>query len=55
MLLIPGALLTEFSIYPTPHIITQSGKVRYAAIAFAMRPHYIPEKAELASLPNFKH
>ena len=55
ILLIPGAFLTEFSIYPTPHIVTQSGKVRYATIAFAMRPHYIPDKTEFSSLPNFKH
>lgn len=55
MLLIPGSLLTEFSIYPTPHIVAQSGKVRYATIAFAMRPNYIPQKNELSLLPNFNH
>jgi len=44
ILLIPGTLLTEFSIYPTPHIVTQSGKIRYATVAFAMRPNYIPQK-----------
>jgi hypothetical protein len=54
ILLIPGVLLTEFEIYPTPHIVTPSGKIRYAAIAFAMRPHYIPQKNELSSLPKFK-
>lgn len=54
ILLIPGGFLTEFSIYPTPHIIVQSGKIRYATIAFAMRPNYIPQKNELSSLPNFK-
>ncbi len=54
ILLIPGVLLTEFSIYPTPHIVTQSGKIRYATIAFAMRPNYIPHKFEYSSLPNFK-
>jgi hypothetical protein len=53
ILLIPGAFLTEFSIYPTPHIVTQSGKVRYATIAFAMRPNYIPQKNKFSSLPNF--
>jgi hypothetical protein len=47
ILLIPGAFLTEFSIYPTPHIVAQSGSIRYATIAFAMIPHYIPKK------PNF--
>jgi len=55
ILLIPGVLLTEFSIYPTPHIVAQSGKVRYAAVAFAMRPNYIPQKVEFPPLPNFKH
>lgn len=55
ILLIPGALLTEFLINPTPHIVAGSGKTRYATIAFAMRPNYIPQKKELSSLPNFKH
>ncbi len=52
-LLIPGALLAEFSIYPTPHIVSQSGKVRYAAVAFAMRPNHTPQKIEFSALPNF--
>lgn len=51
ILLIPGVLLTEFSIFPTPHGVTQSGKTRYAAIAFAMRPNYLPQKIELSPLP----
>lgn len=55
ILLIPGSLLTEYSIYPTPHIVTHSGKTRYATIAFAMRPHYTPAKNEFSPLPNFKH
>lgn len=55
IVLIPGALLTEFSIYPTPHIVTQSGKVRYATIAFAMRPNYIAQKTALSPLPNLNH
>jgi hypothetical protein len=55
ILLIPGALLTEFSINPTPHIVTQSGKIRYATIAFAMRPNYIPQKTEYSPLPRFGH
>lgn len=54
LLLIPGALLTEFSIYPTPHIVVQSGQTRYATIAFAMRPHFLQPKIELAPLPHFK-
>lgn len=53
ILLIPGALLTEFSIYPTPHIVTHSGNTRYATIAFAMRPNYIAEKNTLTTLPHF--
>ena len=53
ILLIPGSLLTEFSIYPTPHIALQSGKVRYAAIAFAMRPNCIPQKTKYSPLPSF--
>lgn len=55
ILFIPGVLLTEFSIYPTPHIIAQSGKTRYATIAFAMRPNYIPQKNKLSPLPSFKY
>ncbi len=55
ILLIPGAHLTEFSIHPTPHVVVQSGTTRYATIAFAMRPNYIPQKTELSSLPNLKH
>jgi hypothetical protein len=54
ILLIPGVLLTAFSIYPTPHFVAQSGKIRYATIAFAMRPNYTPPKIELSPLPNFK-
>ncbi len=54
VLLIPGAHLTEFSIYPTPHIVLQSGKIRYATIAFAMRPNYTPQKIKLTPLPSFK-
>lgn len=55
IILIPGTLLTEFSIYPTPHIVTQSGKIRYATIAFAMRPNHSPQKTVLSHLPNFNH
>lgn len=53
LLIIPGTLLTEFSIFPTPHIVTQVASIRYAAIAFAMRPNYLPQKIELFSLPSF--
>lgn len=52
ILLIPGVLLAEFSIYPTPHIVISSGKIRYATVAFAMRPNYIPQKSEFSPLPN---
>jgi hypothetical protein len=54
ILLIPGVFLTEFSIYPTPHIVAQSGKTRYATIAFAMRPNYTQQKIEHSPLPSFK-
>lgn len=53
MLLIPGTLLSEFFIYPTPHIVRQSGKTRYAAVAFAMRPNYTAPKTRYSSLPTF--
>lgn len=55
ILLIPGTLLKEFSVYPTPHIVVQSGKTRYATIAFAMRPDCVLQKDDFPSLPNFKH
>jgi hypothetical protein len=54
IVLIPGVLLKEYSIDPTPHIVVHSGKIRYATIAFAMRPHYISQKNELSLLPDFK-
>ena len=54
-LLIPGALLGEFSIYPTPHIVLGSGNTRYATIAFAMRPNYSGERIEFAPLPSFEN
>lgn len=53
ILLIPGTFLAEFSIYPTPHIVTHSGKERYATIALAMRPNYIQHPQALAILPEF--
>lgn len=55
ILLIPGILLTELSIYPTPHIVLQSGEIRYATVAFAMRPEFTLQKIELTLLPNFIH
>jgi hypothetical protein len=54
MLLAPGSLLADFSIYPTPHVVQKSGAIRYAAIAFAMRPDYVPPKYEFAHLPVLK-
>lgn len=54
ILLIPGTLVTEFSLYPTPHIVKSSGKIRYATIAFAMRPHYTFQKNDFSLLPDFK-
>lgn len=55
ILLIPDVQLAEFSIYPTPHIVAPSGKIRYATIAFALRPHYSPQPTTFSPLPNFKH
>ena len=54
VLLIPGTMVTEFSIYPTPHIVMHNGKVRYATIAFAMRPHYTFQKNNFSLLPHCK-
>ena len=54
VLLIPGALLQEFGIDPTPHIVMHSGSVRYATIAFAMRPHFMLTTHQLSLLPSFK-
>ena len=54
MLLIPGTLLTEFALYPIPHIVEHNGKIRYATIAFAMRPHYTFQKNSFSLLPHFK-
>lgn len=55
ILLIPGTLLTEFSIYPTPHIVIETGKTRYATIAFAMRPQYSNScKQELSALVHLE-
>jgi hypothetical protein len=55
MLLIPGTCLTEFFLYPTPHIVAKSGKTRYSTIAFAMRPHYTSSKNSFSLLPDFKY
>lgn len=55
IMLVPGTLLTEFSIYPTPHIVAARGNIRYATIVFAMRPDYISPKNEFPLLPNFNH
>lgn len=55
ILLIPGTLLTECSIYPTPHIVIPSSKTRYATIAFAMRPTYTMPKNEFSVLPIFNY
>lgn len=54
MLLIPGTFLTEFSIHPTPHIVAQNGNIRYATIAFAMRPYYTLQKNNFSLLPDCK-
>ena len=54
ILLIPGALLAEFAIDPTPHIVLSSGKVRYSTILFGMRPNYTPEQIATSPLPSFR-
>jgi len=54
LLLIPGVLLKEFGIDPTPHIVATNGKIRHAAIAFAMRPHDMAKKFDYSTLPYFK-
>jgi len=54
ILLIPGTFLSEFSIFPTPHIVLDSGQIRYATIAFAMRANYTQQQIELSPLPSFK-
>ncbi|MGZ6255024.1 MAG: hypothetical protein ACXWL5_03485 [Candidatus Chromulinivorax sp.] len=53
VLLILGSLLTDFLLYPTPHIVLSSGKSRYATVAFAMKPYYVAQKIELSDLPEF--
>lgn len=54
IIIIPGTQLTEFSIDPTPHVVTHDDSTRYATIVFAMRPYYIHSKNNLSPLPNFK-
>lgn len=54
VLLIPGTLLSEFTINPTPHIVVASSQTRYATIAFAMRPNYVSSHNKFADLPIFK-
>lgn len=55
MLLIPGVLLAEFGIDPTPHIVVSSDETRYATIAFAMRPDYVQKNHAFSQLPLFKN
>ncbi len=55
IVIIPGAHLTDFSIYPTPHIVKPTGQYRYATIAFALRSNYRIENTNFAALPQFKH
>lgn len=52
IILIPGTNLTEFYINPTPHVVIQSNKDRYATIAFAMRPNYTAQKNIFSALPK---
>lgn len=53
IVLIPGTLLTEFCINPTPHIVLSGKSNRYAIIAFIMRPNYEFKKRDFTILPNF--
>jgi hypothetical protein len=53
MLLIPGSLMTDYSLFPTPHLVMGSGLTRYAAIVFCMRPPFPSQKVELPALPTF--
>lgn len=55
LLLIPGALLSEFLMFPTPHIVMGSGKERYAVVAFAMRPNHCSDSSAFSALPTFNH
>lgn len=52
ILLVPGTLLAEHAIWPTPHIVLPSRSIRYATIAFAMRPEYVAAKIAFADLPQ---
>lgn len=53
LLLIPGTLLADSFIFPTPHLVVGSGAIRYATIAFALRPYYSSQKNEFTLLPVF--
>jgi hypothetical protein len=55
IVLVPGTLLAEHAIWPTPHIVLPSSSIRYATIAFAMRPDYIAPKIAFADLPLITH
>jgi len=55
VLLIPGIQLAQFSIFPTPHIVIASGRIRYATVAFALRPDNNAQKNEFSVLPIFNH
>lgn len=54
ILLIPGTLLTDCGINPTPHVVVHNNQTRHATIAFAMRPNYTPLKTSYTPLPPFK-
>lgn len=54
MLLIPGTLLFQYGINPTPHVVVSSPQARYAAIAFAMRPYGSSSVDTFTSLPDFR-
>lgn len=54
IILIPGIFLTEWDIYPTPHIVMPSGSIRYATVAFAMRENYASKPIPFSPLVSIK-
>lgn len=55
MLFIPGSFLKTFDIDPTPHVVIQSKKTRYAAVCFSMSPYICSSNIQNTALPYFKN
>lgn len=53
ILLLPGAFLKQLGINPTPHVVVQSGKTRYATVLFVMRPGVSSSQIANTALPYF--